>query len=193
MLRMFQFNPQWHEDLHGDGTTPERRMAAYTQMVQAAVQNATAVAHAMHQQQMSQLIQELNPHIAELTHLADTRFFDEVYDGHKPLKSYEPVLRQLMPQFRQDPNFPKARHEQPAWLRKQFIELQKKADPNFNPVDPTEKPGNVTPFKQPSQVTQHAKVNNLATGTGGGGSVKATPGATGANQSGEMVNPSLGF
>lgn len=141
--------------LFGETATNDTRLAALNHLIQGVVANATAHANILAQHHIQQYGTQLNPDLQELRHIADGRFFEELYDGAPGLKNDEPILREMMPTFKSAEDFPKDnRREQPKYIRDKFIALRKQSDPNYDPTGGQQQqpPTNVSQF--PARTSQ---------------------------------------
>lgn len=179
-FRTYRIHPQLLDAMFGEAATNETRMAALQHIVQGSVANAVAMSNIMAQHHISQYQQQLDPDLQEVRHLAESRFFDETYDGHPGLKTLEPIIREMLPKFREAEDYPKAdRRAQPKYVRDKIIALQKQVDPNFDPTggqgqqQQQAAPNNVTPFRQSQP---HAAPNTMSAGGQGGGGKAGTGG-----------------
>lgn len=185
-FRTFRPSEALVEALFGEGATPQTRMAALSHITQGIVANATAHANILAQHHIQQYGSQLTPDLQELRHIADGRFFEELYDGAPGLKSDEPILREMMPTFKSAQDFPKEdRRAQPAYIRDKFIALRKQSDPNYDPTG-GQQPGQQTPpnVRQfPAQTSQQsisrtqAPSPNSLSGGGVNGGNAASPAA----------------
>lgn len=158
LTRAFKYDPQWTGQMFGETATPETFQAAMERIVAAAVQNAIASSHLITQNYMKQLTEELGPDLEDLRHLSQSRFYDSLYEGHDGLKTYDPLIRHMLPSFEQAPEYPQDRGARAEFVRNKIVEIIKKTNPQFDPKGQTSP--NVTGGHQGGQQPQHSSANS---------------------------------
>lgn len=136
MLRTARPNQALIDALWGDNATPESRMQALAEYTQQIVANATAHAQVIASQYLQDYNQHVSPLLEDARYLSEQRFYGDLYEGHPGLKQFDPMVKQLLPQLRQQAEFPKERDKQASWVREQFIQQLKQAQPDFDPTRP---------------------------------------------------------
>jgi len=182
--------------MFGEQASNETRLQALLNLVQGVVDNTSARADLLAQARLQEYHQQLYPDIEDLRDIAQSRFFDQLYDGHPGLKQYDPLLRQMIPQFEQPPNYPQERKQRPEFIRNQAVELIKKTmptfDPKYDPAQQQQQRGSAGYYpayqtqQQVSGATQMAPQRQSSPGLpslngGGQGAAAHAPAANGGN------------
>ncbi len=204
MLGTYRVDDNVGRLLFGDALTPQQ-LEALNMIVVGAVTNATKQAQLIAEHQAQTLYGHIEPHLNDAREYGQERFFGQLYEGHDGLKQFDPLLRNMLPQFEQLPNYPKTgRKAQAEFVRKQAIELIKQTQQDFDPTGQAQQQqqtrGNRNDSVQPAQPTQNNSGQHrqqpitptLPSFGGGGGQGAATPrnGATnGGAKSSDLFTP----
>lgn len=176
MLRTYRPDQALHDALFGENASAESRMAALGNLVQGIVANATAHAQVLANDYISQYHQSVSPHLEDAKYLSQTRFYDDLYKDAPGLKQYEPLVKEYLPKFQNDKDFPQERDKRVSFVKDKFTGLMKQVDPNFDPVKVAQAAQGQqgSHYNSPQQPTQQPtsaapSLPALAAGASGGG------------------------
>lgn len=171
MLRTYTPDQSLHDMLFGENLTPDQRISALNNMVQGIVSNATAHAQVLVEDYLQRYHQEVSPTFEDAKYLSQQRFYDDLYQGNDGLKQYDPMIRQLMPQFESQPDYPADRGKRSEYVRNKSIELLKQTQPTFDPTKGQAPTSGQSAYHN-SPATKAPSLSSFGGGGGQGGAAK---------------------
>ncbi len=183
MLRTYRPDASLYASLFGDAASEETRMQALSSMIQGIVANATAHAQVLAEDYLQRYHGQISPHLEDASYMANTRFNDDLYTKAPALKQYEPLLKDYLPRFQQDKDYPRDRASRAQFVVDKFSAIMKGVDPAFDPTKVAQSqaaPATQSFGGQPSANTQTPSSSNpslpaLGAGASGGGQAGGSP------------------
>lgn len=127
------------------GDDPERnqtRLEALQNMIRGVIANATGHGNVLVQDYLGRYHQQQAEALEDARWLAQQRFYDDLYKGNDGLRPYDAVIKNMIPQFEQMPNYPKSKADRASFVRDQVVALFKQTQPQFDPTKPVQAPPN---------------------------------------------------